>query len=81
MERLVLMPSSRAASKTLSMSATDWSLLLMLSVLWGGSFYFAKIAVLEREAAALKKLEVPKAVRWIKAAISEYELSAADLGL
>ena len=41
------MPPSRAASKTLSMSATDWLLLLMLSVLWGGSFYFAKIAVLE----------------------------------
>src|SRR4051794_36359846 len=41
------MPPSRAASKTLSMSATDWVLLLMLSVLWGASFYFAKIAVLE----------------------------------
>jgi len=41
------MPPSRAASKTLSMSATDWLLLLVLSVLWGGSFYFAKIAVRE----------------------------------
>jgi drug/metabolite transporter (DMT)-like permease len=29
------------------MSATDWMLLLVLSVLWGGSFYFAKIAVPE----------------------------------
>ncbi|MBX9842014.1 MAG: DMT family transporter [Xanthobacteraceae bacterium] len=29
------------------MSATDWALLLLLSVLWGGSFYFAKIAVPE----------------------------------
>jgi len=29
------------------MSATDWLLLLVLSVLWGGSFYFTKIAVLE----------------------------------
>jgi drug/metabolite transporter (DMT)-like permease len=29
------------------MSATDWMLLLILSVLWGGSFYFAKIAVPE----------------------------------
>jgi drug/metabolite transporter (DMT)-like permease len=29
------------------MSATDWLLLLVLSVLWGGSFYFVKIAVLE----------------------------------
>src|SRR5689334_9489721 len=30
-----------------SMSATDWALLVFLSVLWGGSFYFAKIAVAE----------------------------------
>lgn len=29
------------------MSATDWLLLVVLSVLWGGSFYFAKIAVPE----------------------------------
>ncbi len=29
------------------MSSTDWGLLLALSVLWGGSFYFAKIAVRE----------------------------------
>ncbi len=32
---------------SLVMSATDWLLLIVLSVLWGGSFYFAKIAVLE----------------------------------
>lgn len=31
----------------LVMSATDWLLLIALSVLWGGSFYFAKVAVLE----------------------------------
>src|SRR5262245_14715923 len=31
----------------LVMSATDWLLLVALSVLWGGSFYFAKVAVLE----------------------------------
>ena len=29
------------------MSAADWLMLIALSVLWGGSFYFAKIAVLE----------------------------------
>ncbi len=29
------------------MSATDWLLLIALSILWGGSFYFAKVAVLE----------------------------------
>src|SRR5437868_8779599 len=39
-------PSSSTAP-ALSMSASDWMLLLVLSVLWGGSFYFAKIAVLE----------------------------------
>ena len=27
------------------MSAADWLLLVCLSVLWGGSFFFAKIAV------------------------------------
>ena len=30
-----------------SMSAADWLLLIGLSLLWGGSFFFAKIAVLE----------------------------------
>jgi len=29
------------------MSATDWLLLVVLSILWGGSFYLAKVAVLE----------------------------------
>jgi drug/metabolite transporter (DMT)-like permease len=31
----------------LTMSATDWLLLIALSLLWGGSFFFAKIAILE----------------------------------
>jgi drug/metabolite transporter (DMT)-like permease len=39
------MPPSSSAAKPLSMSAADWLLLLVLSVLWGGSFFFAKIAV------------------------------------
>lgn len=29
----------------LAMSASDWAALLTLSLLWGGSFYFAKVAV------------------------------------
>lgn len=29
----------------LSLSATDWLLLVLLSILWGGSFFFAKVAV------------------------------------
>ena len=40
-------PPSPQASPALSMSPADWALLLLLSVLWGGSFYFAKIAVPE----------------------------------
>ena len=39
------MRSSKPAA--LSMSAMDWLLLVVLSLLWGGSFYFAKVAVLE----------------------------------
>ena len=31
----------------LVISATDWLLLIALSILWGGSFYFVKVAVLE----------------------------------
>lgn len=38
---------SAPSSQPLSISATDWLLLILLSVLWGGAFYFAKVAVLE----------------------------------
>ena len=38
---------SAQAKPTLAMSDVNWFLLIMLSVLWGGSFYFAKIAVAE----------------------------------
>jgi drug/metabolite transporter (DMT)-like permease len=34
-------------SSRLTMSAADWALLILLSILWGGSFFFAKIAVAE----------------------------------
>jgi drug/metabolite transporter (DMT)-like permease len=39
--------TSQAPAARLTMSATDWLLLVTLSVLWGGSFFFAKLAVLE----------------------------------
>ena len=39
------MTSQAPASPT--MSAADWLLLVTLSILWGGSFFFAKLAVLE----------------------------------
>jgi hypothetical protein len=29
------------------MGLTDWALLLTLSVLWGGSFFFSKVALSE----------------------------------
>ena len=35
------------ASARLTMSATDWLQLIALSILWGGSFFFGKIAVQE----------------------------------
>jgi drug/metabolite transporter (DMT)-like permease len=37
----------RTAALTRSMSASDWSQLLLLGFLWGGSFFFARIAVAE----------------------------------
>jgi drug/metabolite transporter (DMT)-like permease len=39
--------TSQAPAARLTMSATDWLLLVTLSILWGGSFFFAKLAVLE----------------------------------
>src|SRR5262245_55144236 len=41
------MSTMPARPTALTMSATDWALLVTLSLLWGGSFYFAKVAVLE----------------------------------
>ncbi len=37
----------RTAALTRSMSASDWGQLLLLGFLWGGSFFFARIAVAE----------------------------------
>ena len=36
---------NRAPART--MSGSDWLLLILLSILWGGSFFFAKVAVAE----------------------------------
>jgi drug/metabolite transporter (DMT)-like permease len=38
---------SRAVPAARSLSGSDWLLLILLSVVWGGSFFFAKIAVAE----------------------------------
>jgi drug/metabolite transporter (DMT)-like permease len=40
-------PPPSPARPALTMTAADWALLVALSLLWGGSFYFAKVAVLE----------------------------------
>jgi drug/metabolite transporter (DMT)-like permease len=37
--------SSASPAPTLRMSASDWALLLLLSVLWGGSFFFNSVAL------------------------------------
>src|SRR5262245_36345613 len=34
-------------TSTRSMSGSDWLLLILLSIVWGGSFFFAKIAIAE----------------------------------
>jgi drug/metabolite transporter (DMT)-like permease len=36
-----------AGDRTLRMGGLEWSLLLALSILWGGSFFFTKVAVAE----------------------------------
>jgi len=38
---------SASPSSQLSMSATDWLQLFLLSLLWGGAFFFGKVAVAE----------------------------------
>lgn len=50
--------ASSAAYSRLSLSARDWALLLTLSVLWGGSFFFAKVAVAEIPPLTLVALRV-----------------------
>ena len=42
----------------LTLSATDWLLLVTLSILWGGSFFFAKIAVTELPPRAAVQISV-----------------------
>ena len=39
------MRSSVSTNRT--MNSLEWSLLLMLSILWGGSFFFGKVALAE----------------------------------
>ncbi len=39
------MSSTPRMSSSARMTATEWALLVLLSLLWGGSFFFAKIAV------------------------------------
>jgi hypothetical protein len=41
----------------------------------------ARILKLERQAEAVKRVEVARAVRWIRQAVADYGLTADDLGL
>ena len=36
-----------AGDVSVRMGAREWALLLVLSILWGGSFFFAKVAIAE----------------------------------
>src|SRR5262249_33319618 len=58
--------SERLMSNSTAMSRTDWALLLLLSVLWGGSFFLSKVAV-----AALPPLTIVF-VRFAAAALLVY---------
>lgn len=40
-------PASKAASAPLPMATMDWATLVLLAAIWGGSFFFAKVAVVE----------------------------------
>jgi drug/metabolite transporter (DMT)-like permease len=62
--------------KALSMTAADWLLLIFLSVLWGGSFFFAKVALAE-----LPPLTLALARVAIAAAILIVLVRAAGLAL
>lgn len=66
-----MIPPARPA-----MSATDWLLLVTLSILWGGSFFFAKVAILE-----LPPLTVALGRVAIAAAILLVLLRAAGIAL
>jgi drug/metabolite transporter (DMT)-like permease len=61
----------------LSMSAADWLLLVVLSVLWGGSFFFAKVAVDELPplTLALGRVAIAAAILAILAAVSGESLA------
>lgn len=51
-------PSVFQAPRPLILTPRDWAMLLTLSVLWGGSFFFAKIAVAEIPPLTLVTLRV-----------------------
>lgn len=66
------MTATAATSATRSMSARDWGLLLLLGAIWGGSFFFARIAVAEIPPLVLVLLRVAIAA----AALQVYLLAA-----
>jgi drug/metabolite transporter (DMT)-like permease len=58
----------------LSLSATDWLLLVFLSILWGGSFFLAKIAVDELPplTLALGRVAIAAAILAVPAGVSGF---------
>lgn len=55
------------AVETRSMSSRDWSMLLLLGAIWGGSFFFASIAVTEIQPLVLVlfRVAIASAALWI----------------
>lgn len=66
----------------LTMSAADWALLVLLSTLWGGSFFFAKIAIAELPplTVALGRVAIAAALLVVLARITGTALPAAAAG-
>jgi drug/metabolite transporter (DMT)-like permease len=62
----------------LTMSATDWLLLVTLSILWGGSFFFAKIAIAELPplTVALGRVAIAAAILIVLARVTGIALPA-----
>jgi len=52
------MPAENTMRETLTMGRADWLLLLSLSILWGGSFFFVGIAVAELPTLSIVTLRV-----------------------
>ena len=58
--------------KTRSMGATEWLLLVILSILWGGSFFFNAVALADLPplTVVFARVSIAAAVLWLVIALS-----------